>query len=424
MNHPKSATNASVSLFASCVIWAIFIFLTGKDFNPIPVMIGLGLIYILTVLIYDLFVGRVWRNPSTGLTNAWKGVCIKRVTVKLLAFFVTMAFLWLTYRFFIFYQTTHHAHFCAFFDAVFPWILLLSVPYIIAVDGFMKEPRDSLWEFGQILLFRWKNRQWEMVKKHLLEWGLKLYFIPFLFSLLYISTQSVSEKNLTEAISNPYQFFSLLFASILFLDILIGMIGYVFTFRVFDTHIRSVNSYSMGWIVTLLCYPPLSSIILNSYFNYSNELQWHQWLGHDSPLFFVFAAVILISTAIFAYSTICFGLRFSNLTNRGIVTGGIYRWVKHPAYLSKNISWWFISIPFISTTSSLEAIVSCMQLAFINWIYYMRARFEEQHLMQDPEYQAYAKWVEQHGLFSKFSRTLLAIRNHSRRAFAFISARD
>lgn len=36
--------------------------------------------------------------------------------------------------------------------------------------------------------------------------------------------------------------------------------------------------------------------------------------------------------AIYAWATIMFGGRFSNLTHRGIITNGPYPWTKHPAY--------------------------------------------------------------------------------------------
>jgi hypothetical protein len=51
---------------------------------------------------------------------------------------------------------------------------------------------------------------------------------------------------------------------------------------------------------------------------------------------------------IYVWSTAVFGLRFSDLTHRGIITNGPYRWVKRPAFLTKNLSWWMISVPFIA----------------------------------------------------------------------------
>ena len=53
--------------------------------------------------------------------------------------------------------------------------------------------------------------------------------------------------------------------------------------------------------------------------------------------------------------------RFSNLTHRGIITNGPYRYSKHPAYLAKNLSWWLVSMPFMITVSPLAnaALLRC-----------------------------------------------------------------
>ena len=87
-----------------------------------------------------------------------------------------------------------------------------------------------------------------------------------------------------------------------------------------------------------------------------------------------------------------FGLRFSNLTHRGILTHGPYAWTKHPAYLSKNLYWWFAVLPFLATTGSLvDTIRNTAVLAMVSGVYYWRARTEEQHLSADPAYVDYAE---------------------------------
>jgi protein-S-isoprenylcysteine O-methyltransferase Ste14 len=77
------------------------------------------------------------------------------------------------------------------------------------------------------------------------------------------------------------------------------------------------------------------------------------------------------------------------------VTNGIYGWLKHPAYLSKNASWWLLSIPSLSTASTSNAIRLCLMLLCLNAIYYLRAKTEERHLSWDPVYRDYAKWMRQ-----------------------------
>jgi hypothetical protein len=40
------------------------------------------------------------------------------------------------------------------------------------------------------------------------------------------------------------------------------------------------------------------------------------------------------------------------------------------------------------------AILDCIQLAIVNWIYYMRAKTEERHLREDPAYRQYEAWMK------------------------------
>ncbi len=100
---------------------------------------------------------------------------------------------------------------------------------------------------------------------------------------------------------------------------------------------------------------------------------------------------------IYSLSTVAFGLRFSNLTHRGIITGGPYRFTKHPAYLSKNLSWWLISVPFVAGADWPTALRHCVLLLLLNGVYFLRARTEEWHLSRDPAYVAYALWINEHG---------------------------
>ena len=95
-----------------------------------------------------------------------------------------------------------------------------------------------------------------------------------------------------------------------------------------------------------------------------------------------------------------FGIRFSNLTNRGILTNGPFKFTKHPAYISKNISWWLIFMPFIVAPEFDDKLRLSLLLILQNVIYFLRARTEEKHLSNDPDYVLYAQYIEQHGVFS------------------------
>ena len=81
------------------------------------------------------------------------------------------------------------------------------------------------------------------------------------------------------------------------------------------------------------------------------------------------------------------GTKCSNLTNRGIVTRGPYRFVRHPAYISKNLAWWITLIPIFGFYAFLSMFVW-------SFVYYLRAITEERHLIKDLDYQEYCRNVK------------------------------
>jgi len=115
------------------------------------------------------------------------------------------------------------------------------------------------------------------------------------------------------------------------------------------------------------------------------------------------ALLIIALLAVYSWSTVVFGLRFSNLTHRGIITNGPYRWSKHPAYIAKNLSWWLISVPFIAGAGWMQAVQSCLLLTGVNLIYFLRAKTEERHLGSDPVYRDYVRFIDRYGLFASLS---------------------
>ena len=82
-------------------------------------------------------------------------------------------------------------------------------------------------------------------------------------------------------------------------------------------------------------------------------------------------------------------------------TNGPYRWLKHPAYVAKNINWWLIYLPFLSSIGFTEGIRLSALLVGVNTIYYLRAKTEEAHLSVDPIYQQYLEFMRNNGLFAR-----------------------
>ena len=108
-------------------------------------------------------------------------------------------------------------------------------------------------------------------------------------------------------------------------------------------------------------------------------------------------ALLVFLTGVYAWATVIFGIRFSNLTYRGAITNGPYRFTRHPAYLAKNLFWWCSTLPFFATTGALTDIVrNTTIMGLVSLVYYWRAKTEEKHLCaEDAKYREYHAWMAQ-----------------------------
>ncbi|HZV08867.1 MAG TPA: DUF1295 domain-containing protein, partial [Novosphingobium sp.] len=163
--------------------------------------------------------------------------------------------------------------------------------------------------------------------------------------------------------------------------------------------IRSANPYFDGWVAALICYPPF--VLMGG----GGPLDYHagasDWvaLTQGWPVVqWVWGLWLVGLTAAYAWATVAFGLRFSNLTYRGVLTHGPYALTRHPAYLSKNLFWWCSTLPFLPAThSAVDAVRNTAILAVVSAVYWWRAKTEERHLMaEDAKYRAYHAWAGAH----------------------------
>lgn len=250
---------------------------------------------------------------------------------------------------------------------------------------------------------------WQGGGQQLLAWLIKGFFLPLMFT--YMCNDLARFIAADFALLTSFKaWFDLLYGFLYFIDVGLVVMGYLMALRITDTHVRSAEPSMLGWAVALICYEPFWSLIGRQYLHYETGLQWGAWLWNTPLLYGIWGSAILALTAIYVWATVIFGARFSNLTHRGIITNGPYRWTKHPAYVAKNLSWWMISIPFMAQGSADETLRHCLLLLALNGIYAMRAMTEERHLSQDPDYVAYARWIDHHGMF-RFLRHLPVLGN-------------
>jgi hypothetical protein len=290
-----------------------------------------------------------------------------------------------------------------------PW-LVLALPYLWWVDRRLAVPEDALWQLGRALLGRWRDVRAAELWQYLLGWLVKAFFLPLMFGYFCSDLYKMlhyEPASLLTGFRGAYEF---LYFSLFFIDVGLVSMTYLMSLRLTDTHIRSTEPSLLGWAAALICYEPLWTRFGSRWLQYESA-PWWQWLAPHPWPYMLWGTLILLLVAVYAWSTVSFGGRFSNLTHRGIITNGPYRYTKHPAYIAKNLSWWMLAMPFMVSDGSGDgggaALHRCLMLGLLNAIYYLRAKTEERHLALDPAYVEYAAWIDEHGLLRWMNRVPL-----------------
>ena len=282
----------------------------------------------------------------------------------------------------------------------------------IETDRRMTHPEDAYYHLGRLVLGKSARAPWGQLRTHLLGWLIKAFFFPLMVSAYFMLSIQLCAHLSGDRAMDLANVIRLMVVTLILVDLLGAVIGYSMTFRLLGTHIRSANSLVTGWIAALVCYPPFL-ILLGPINGHVDYLGWIDRMADTPALLIGFAVLILFLEGVYTLATVNFGLRFSNLTHRGIVTGGLYRWTKHPAYIAKNAFWWVMALPAL--IGSAAPFWTLVLLTALSTIYYVRARTEELHLGADPEYQNYTRWMETNGLFAPLTRFKKALLRRARR---------
>ena len=367
----------------------------------------------LPMALWSVLVDKVHLRPSTGIDWRCKRPLAESLplsVVKLSGLWATWALLAAFYGLARWYWDGAYLFAMEVLTFAAAPMVALSIPYVIWLDRHLVEPRDGTWHFGACVVglgvIGRENWDGPQIAKHWRAWAIKGFFGAFMISILPPGFAQVVEADPVRLLGDPVQFIMLLVALLFVIDVQIGTVGYLLTLRPLDSHIRSGNPLLAGWLAALLCYPPFVwGVIGGNGQILSYEIGtpgWAHWFAGSQALLWGWGALLVFLTAIYAWATVVFGIRFSNLTYRGVLTHGPYRLTRHPAYLSKNLFWWASVLPFLVTTGSLvDAVRNSIFLLVVNAIYYWRARTEEAHLLaEDAKYREYHAWMERHGLIT------------------------
>lgn len=372
----------------------------------------------LPMVLWSIFAERVHRRPSTGIDwdrpRAIADVVDVSIT-KLAGLWATWALIGFLYCVARWYWSGSYLFAMEVLGLAIVPMFVLSIPYVLWLDRVLVNPRDGAWHFGAMLIGR-EAFAWDEVWKHLRAWAVKGFFTAFMISILPGLFGEVVRVNFSALGSDPVGIARVTISLMFLLDVQIGTVGYIMTLKPLDAHIRSANPFLAGWLAALLCYPPFVLMGTGAMLTYEvNTQEWNVWFAANTALLWIWGILLTVLTAIYGWATVIFGLRFSNLTYRGVLTNGPYRFTRHPAYLSKNLFWWCATLPFLVTSNSMVDVVrNCFFLLVTNAIYFWRAKTEEAHLsLEDAKYIEYSKWMERNGLVtSALKRFAARIRPH------------
>lgn len=394
--------NCMAVAFGLCLAY-LLVTIPALDPTLRLILILLGIA--LPILLADILWRRASTHKAAGL-SARRRIHAGRVATKTLGMYATLACFGLLYWLFPLYREDFYTNYWQLLQWLVPFIAVTTPFYFAWCDARQDTPEDAYYHLGRLLLGKAPRTHARSIGVLFRNWLVKAFFLPLMFVYLL---QNIT--GLPSLASMEQQYYTSTTNLLYTIDLLVACTGYICTLRCANSHIRSSEPTFLGWAVTVGCYMPFWGILLYPhYFNYDSQDNFITILREYPLLRTIVSTTILLMLGVYASATIALGIRFSNLTYRGLVSGGPYRFCKHPAYVSKNICWWLICLPFLAHASSAEALRNCLLLCSVNLLYFLRARTEERHLSNYPEYVAYAEAMNERSLFAPLARIIPALR--------------
>ena len=340
--------------------------------------------------------------PRTSPLRRWK-VCRhadwRRIVYKEAALLITFGIIGLIYFLFpMFSYNDFTLQYFPFLTAIMPYIIVGSIPYFYLMDRIDPDPNDSYYKVGYAITHLKKTMTRFELGNYARSWLVKAFWLSLMQPAMIVKIRWLITYNWDMMRGNPVEWFWTANVICFFIDLAYASVGYMMNFKLFNTQTRTAEPTFFGWFVAIMCYWPFWQVLFYPFFLKYEGVSWLKTFEPGSFLFFIWFAVIIALEFLYAMATVSAGIRFSNVTYRGLWNTGLYRYTKHPAYVFKNISWWFISMPFLMAGASTA--IKCSLLLFgLNIVYYLRARTEERHLSHYPEYEAYALEMNQKSIF-------------------------
>jgi hypothetical protein len=401
---PKSASHWLVPIISMLLAVGVYYVFYKTDLSNLD----LALIVCFAMLVFQggfELLAKPWCDiprPKLPLRDVINSSCVK--------FIGTMAGLCTVLYVYWQFQEYRRANYAPFFE-VLPYALLM-IPFVVGLCIFYTEWRlgpskHHGEDFGLVILGRWKEVSWPALRDDLLGWVIKGFFFIINFTEVPRAIGNFrGREDLLLRLPFP-QAHAITMDAIYYVIIAVIVPGYLFSSRLFGTHIRKIDSSWFGYVATFCCYAPFVSGVFGRWLNYHptpatpawNE-PWVIHFGDFTILLYIIGGLIIFFELMHCWAEAAFGIRSSNLANRGIITNGLFRICKHPVYTAKCINWFLIWLPILQGRDALDCIRLTIAWALVCGIYMMRAWAEEKVLAEDPDYVTYALWADEHGMFA------------------------
>ncbi|MCP3852649.1 MAG: hypothetical protein GY694_20840 [Gammaproteobacteria bacterium] len=298
-----------------------------------------------------------------------------------------------------------------FYSYLFYIYFFLGLPYIYFTLKYKGHFKYDYNDYAVLTMIAFKAILWRLFQTEnrnkfnvLRNRRIKKVFLVFLVNFFFLSLMTkffwleytALEQALYKIVSNNFSsmtfyrqyhlFYLLIYHLIFIVDVGLAIIGYTVASRWLNNRTKSVDMTLYGWAVVLLCYPPMNSGFTSQLIGYNQfptkVVVTSEWVS------MLLMFLIICCFFIYVWSTAALGFKFSNLTNRGIISHGPYALLRHPAYASKNLAWWLDNTHLFSNGWSMVAML------IWNLIYFLRGITEEHHLSKDKTYQTYKNKVK------------------------------
>lgn len=333
---------------------------------------------------------------------SWRRVACREVAL-LVTFGIIGFFYWLLP---VFAERSMQICYFPFLTLLVPLLLLASVPYFCLMDRIDEEEEDVLCRIGRAIVTRRRTVTRFELGNYVRSWVVKAFWLSIMQPQMIEKIRIFLCYRWEKLSGSPMEMFLMAETICYGIDLCYASTGYLLNLKLCNTQTRTAEPTLSGWVVGLFCYWPFWGLLFYPYFfKYDMPTQWNSLFATGSVGWWCLATAIIALEALYAFATVSAGIRFSNLTYRGLWDTGPYRWTKHPAYVFKGLSWWLIYLPFL-VNSGAVAVKCSLLLLSVNVVYFLRARTEERHLSHYPEYVAYACAMNERSIFRWCARLL------------------